>query len=106
MDSRVEQLLDSEHSKCGVGREMPRYKSHKQVWALKIAEIIEPAEPNNETDGSRIIIPADEGYGAFRVDREYVSKHKPQVGGYFVQYADGYKSWSPAQPFEEGYSRV
>jgi hypothetical protein len=31
-------------------------------------------------------------------------KHKPQVGGYFVQYRDGYKSFSPAAAFEEGYS--
>jgi len=33
-------------------------------------------------------------------------KHKPEVGGYYVVYADGYKSFSPAQAFEEGYTRV
>jgi hypothetical protein len=106
MDERVEQLKRAEQEGFGAGAEMPRYKSHKQVWALKIAEIIDPREPGNESDGSRVIIPADQGYGAFRVDRAYVQKHNPQVGGYYVVYADGYRSWSPAQAFEEGYTRV
>lgn len=85
---------------------MPQYRSHKKVWALKIAEIHDPSLPGNETDGSRIIVPADNGYAPFLVDHEYVTKHKPQVGGYYVVYADGYKSWSPAQAFEEGYTRI
>ena len=85
-------------------REMPRYQSHKKVRALKIAEIIDPTEPGNETTGERIIVPADEGYVRFTVDHAYVSKHNPQVGGYYVVYDDGYKSWSPAEAFEGGYT--
>lgn len=85
--------------------EMPRYVSHKQVWALKIAELRDPTQPGNETDGSMVIIPADEGYAPFRVDHAYVRKHQPQVGGYYVVYKDGYKSFSPAAAFEEGYTR-
>lgn len=28
------------------------------------------------------------------------------VGGYYVRYADGFESWSPAKAFEEGYTRL
>ena len=103
------------------GREMPRYKSHKHVWALKI-KAIEIANPptiqelqdildgkltaTDEEIVGAIITPEEEGYGAFPVSRKYVLKHDPKVGGYYVVYADGYKSWSPAQAFEEGYTRV
>jgi hypothetical protein len=30
----------------------------------------------------------------------------PNLGDYIVIYEDGYKSWSPAQAFEEGYARI
>lgn len=53
-----------------------------------------------------IITPADEGYAPFGVSEEYVTKHNPQSGGYFVVYEDGYKSFSPAKAFEEGYTRI
>ncbi|NMA73881.1 MAG: hypothetical protein GX963_06900 [Bacteroidales bacterium] len=87
--------------------EMPKYQSHKQVWALKIKAIVRDGEgENRETDGSAMIIPEEEGYEPFKVDFEYMRKHKPQVGGYFVQYEDGYKSFSPAEPFESGYTRI
>lgn len=89
-------------------REMPRYKCHKEVWALKIAAIAfdrdQAQRDNRETDGSAIITPAEEGYAAFRVNADYVRKHKPEVGGYYVVYADGYKSFSPAKAFEDGYT--
>jgi len=40
------------------------------------------------------------------VSAEFLAKHKPEVGGYWVQYADGYQSFSPAAAFEEGYTRI
>jgi len=72
--------------------QFPRYKSIKEVWALKIKAI----------DGLKIT-PEEEGYAPFDVDEAYMEKHKPEVGGYYVVYKDGYKSWSPAKAFEEGY---
>ena len=78
---------------------MPRYRSHKEVWALKIKSV----ELDSVTDGSATITPEEDGYAPFRVDHEYVRKHNPKAGGYYVVYADGYKSWSPAAAFEEGY---
>jgi hypothetical protein len=89
----------------GVSAEMPRYKCHKEVWALKIAEVGYHGDSENGTTGGRIV-PADEGYAPFEVSAEYMNKHKPVAGGYYVVYADGYQSFSPAQAFEEGYTRV
>jgi len=80
--------------------EMPKYKCHKEVWALKIAKI------NYEANGSAIITPVENGYAPFVVSDDYLLRHKPQIGGYFVRYKDGYKSFSPADAFEGGYSPV
>ena len=81
-------------------QEMPRYKSHKIVHALKI-HAIDVAEDASE---GAVITPADQGFGPFPVDAAYMTKHEPKVGGYYVVYPDGYKSWSPADAFEDGYS--
>ncbi len=86
-------------STSGCDREMPKYKCFKEVWALKIKEIV------TGTDGA-MITPADEGYGPFFVDGAYLEKHKPKVGGYYVVYKGGYKSFSPAKAFEEGYKQI
>lgn len=89
--------------------EMPRYKCHKEVWALKIKEIRQ-APANQEranAGGDWYLVPEDKGYGPVLVGHDnYVAKHKPQVGGYYVVYDDGYKSYSPAAPFEAGYTRI
>ena len=89
-------------------REMPRYKCHKKVRALKIAAIKwnNEDDPQAETDGSAMITPADEGYAPFIADAAFMHKHKPEIGGYFVVYEDGYKPFSPAKAFEEGYARI
>lgn len=88
--------------------EMPRYRSHKEVWALKIAKIERhgPGNPQAESDGSAMITPVEQGYAPFKVGAAYVRKHQPQAGGYYVVYKDGYKSWSPAEAFEEGYTLI
>lgn len=81
--------------------EMPRYRCHKEVRALKIAHIGE-----GEGDDSSWLYPADVGYRAIEVSPEYMAKHKPKAGGYYVVYNDGYKSFSPAEAFEEGYKPI
>ena len=82
--------------------EMPRYKCHKEVWALKIKEI----QPVNLGEDGAVIVPEENGYAPFRVTGKYMQKHKPIEGGYFVQYKGGYQSFSPADAFEGGYTRV
>lgn len=80
-------------------REMPRYTCHKQVWALRIAKL-------DQQEASVVITPNEDGYSPFTVSSEWAERHKPEVGGYYVVYKDGYSSYSPADAFEEGYSRV
>lgn len=87
-------------SKSGASREMPRYRCHKRVWAFKIL-VVQPV-----VGGSAIITPAEDGYAPLAVDRDYVDKHRPQSGGYYVKYDDGYQSYSPAEAFEAGYTRL
>ena len=82
--------------------QMPRYRCHKEVFALKIKAI----EPGHFIDGGATVIPVEEGYAPFKVTEEYLRKHNPQAGGYYVVYDDGYKSWSPEKAFEEGYTRI
>lgn len=79
-------------------REMPKYECHKKVWALKIAGIV------GDQHGGVYFQPAEEGYGKVPLTPEYIAKHKPEVGGYYVVYEDGYKSFSPASAFESGYT--
>lgn len=102
---RIRSLDDA--TPCG---EMPKYRCHKEVWALKIRSVtynsVLAQLSGNESDGSALIVPEDEGYAEFRVDAAYVRKHDPQPGGYYVVYADGYKSFSPADAFESGYVRI
>lgn len=83
-----------------VMKEMPRYQSHKKVWALRI-QSIEPGM-NSKQEDIGIITPHEQGYAPFEVSGEYMQKHKPVAGGYFVMYEGGYKSFSPAEAFEGG----
>ncbi len=81
--------------------EMPRYQCHKKVWALHIGSV-QPV-----VGGAAIITPSDTRYKPFEVDQAFVDRHKPQAGGYYVVYdGDGYKSFSPAKAFEDGYTLI
>lgn len=83
--------------------EMPRYKSHKEVWALKIANI------TMLDGGAARIIPSDRRYAPFDVDPTWCEKRYDGDAndlGYYVVYDDGYKSWSPSKAFEEGYTLI
>lgn len=92
---------------CTDSCEMPKYKCIKYVWALKIKSIVFDsdlaAKTGRETDGSATFTPEDECFAPIKLSAEYVHKHKPVEGGYYVVYKDGYKSFSPASAFEEGY---
>ena len=81
--------------------EMPRYQCHKKVWALKINGI----GPLDD-EGCQELFFEDKGYAPIKVDCSYRSRNLPAVGGYYVVYDDGYKSFSPANAFEEGYTRL
>ena len=83
-------------------QELPRYQSHKQVWALYISGV------EVHKDGSATIAPLESGYAPFQTragwaDRFEGSEDDP---GVYVIYPDGFTSWSPTEAFENGYSRV
>ena len=79
-------------------KEMPRYKCHKEVHALKIDRILTDPE-----GGLPVIVP-EGNYTPFEVTHEWFAKHEPTASGYYVLYEDGYASYSPAKAFEEGYT--
>lgn len=89
--------------------ELPKYRCHKEVWALKIKHL--RPDPDSLPIGSSdapglMMIPEDSRYGQIWLDPSWVGKHAPEVGGYFVAYADGYTSYSPAEAFESGYTLI
>jgi hypothetical protein len=82
--------------------EMPRYKSHKTVHALKIAAV------EIHEDQSATIAPEDDGFAPFKTQPGWGERFKGSEDdrGYYVVYDDGYASWSPTKAFDEGYDRV
>lgn len=91
----------TEDSAGAPAMEMPRYVSHKKVWALEISSV------QHLFDGSgdwRLEF-ADKGYAPMTAPAEMFSRYQPVAGDFYVQYADGYKSFSPRKAFLEGYTR-
>lgn len=85
----------------GAGTEMPRYRCHKEVHAVRITNL-------SEMQGWLEVQDAEKG-GAktqIRVGADWMVKHTPEIGGYLVVYEDGYRSYSPRKAFEEGYTRI
>jgi hypothetical protein len=79
---------------------MPRYQSHKEVRALKIASV------STASLGKVKLTFADTYFAAHEVDANMVERYMPSEGDYFVVYADGYQSISPVKAFEEGYTKI
>lgn len=79
---------------------LPQYRSHKIVSGLKIKKI----ELNN-FKGAELSF-KDQGYPNIQVSPAYMEKHRPESGGYYVIYENGYLSWSPGDVFENGYTLI
>jgi len=97
------------HQDEGWRLSLPQYQCHKVVGALHIRSIELARIPlgDDEVDVSdlrgAIIIPAESGFPPFRVSPEFLRKHRPQVGGLFVVYDDGWKSFIPEKDFKRDY---
>jgi len=95
-----------------MGPEIPRYRCHKEVRALKIKEVILDSvlaeKEERETDGGAILIfeATSNQLSEQKVDYSYMKKHSPKAGGYYVVYEGGYTSFSPAEAFEKGYTLI
>jgi hypothetical protein len=72
----------------------PKYESHKVVQAMPITGIT--------PDG---IVLVGARHEPFHPTEPAMAK-RAEVGGYAVQYEDGFKSVSPKKAFEDGYTRV
>jgi hypothetical protein len=76
-----------------IARAMPRYKSHKSVRALEIADVT----------GWQLTF-KDEGHPPRVVQPTLFARYTPIAGDFLVQYEDGYLSISPRQAFVDGYT--
>jgi hypothetical protein len=85
---------------------MKTYQCHKRVQAFKIASI-EKAQGQVDpgTEMSDYELEGADGEKAV-VNDGWLRRHKPDLGGYFVRYDDGYESFSPSAAFEDGYTEV
>ncbi len=85
----------------GKPTELPRYKCHKVVQAFKIGGV------EVQKDGIGVVAPDERhaSVGLHYVDADWLSRFKRDDKdlGWYVLYADGYKSWSPSAQFEGGY---
>lgn len=84
-------------------KNLPMYRCHKEVQAMKIKQVMKISAATKELSD---LIFEDDSFPAKQMSAEWVKKHKPVAGGYYVRYADGYESFSPAEAFEEGYSLI
>lgn len=79
---------------------IPEFKCHKTVKAFKILSI----SPNPVDSCSALYGCLNAKSIAVFPSEQYMAKHKPVQGGYYVLYEDGYESYSPAKAFEDGYA--
>lgn len=89
--------------------ELPQWQCHKKVRAAKVIEVTRE-QGDNAPYSLRL-----EGDHVRYVDQNWAKRHgvwDPGVdvpklaGGFFVEYEDGYSSWSPPEAFEAGYTLI
>lgn len=81
--------------------QLPKWKCYKEVYADKIIDIKE----NIFGLGKEWYLSCTAFINADKV-KELTKRGEPAVGDYYVQYEDGYASWSPAKAFEGGYTLI
>lgn len=81
--------------------QLPAYRCHKEVQAAKIVGLVP-----HPTDSETPLLQLEGVVNPLPLELGWHLKHKPEVGGYYVVYEDGYSSFSPAKAFEGGYTRV
>lgn len=97
---------------------LSKYRSHKEVRAARIETVASESLSGaalSQAEPPFLVLLSDPAFTGppddtpmVRVDvtSEWMEKHSPQVGGYFVVYEDGYTSYSPAKAFVEGYALI
>lgn len=81
---------------------MPQYRCFKTVNALRIQEV-RAAGYDSTSDENPIVAISFENPAFPPRNINLRGKPTPEAGWWYVQYEDGYISFSPAKAFEEGY---
>lgn len=96
-------------------RGLPQWRCHKVVGAFKIHDFrrsFDTADwrvyPEPGVTHEMPIVRVDDTFFRARTPDNSRPLRFPDeyIGGYLVQYEDGYLSWSPAAAFEAGYTRL
>lgn len=103
-----------EHDRMIAEQNLQKYKCHKEIVAAKITGIYRYEAYDKERGNTyHSVLKVEFSNYAFpsfddtiHVPEDYIARHRPEIGGYYVQYADGYQSYSPAKAFEEGYTPI
>ena len=104
---------------------MKHFKCHKEVDAFKISKITAQAlgtEAGEPVPAEMVAVPYESGIAyepaaqkteyllesvegdRLAVSEDFYVNHGVHTGGYFVRYANGHESFSPADAFESGYT--
>jgi hypothetical protein len=84
---------------------LPRWQSHKIVEADRITEVLDVPDGDGAVTRWRLacgVVVDVSGPLDTRVPPDVYSA----TAGYYVRYEDGYESWSPAEAFDAGYTRL
>lgn len=81
---------------------LPRYQAHKKVWALEIESVGQLLNGK----GPITLKFKDYRYADKECPEEMFSRYKPVPGDFYVEYEDGYKSFSPRKAFLDGYTKI
>lgn len=98
-------MSDESKISPAVAAEMPKYRCHKEVHALRITEVRQ-SPAGKEHDGGSWELVVEGNFTPITVSHEWYTKHEPKAGGYYVVYADNYTSFSPREAFVNGYTRI
>jgi hypothetical protein len=83
--------------------EMPKYRCHKEVWALRIGAVSQGDGPDTV-----LLSFSEPEYAPLIVS--VLKRPTPHPGWYYVVYDSptnpGYHSFSPAREFEDGYALI
>lgn len=87
--------------------ELPRWQSHKKVWGDKVVAVEKagfgPQRITDDTFKDWVLANGAKVPVSFELNHR---GGRDPVGGYYVLYEDGFESWSPAEAFEKGYTRI
>lgn len=81
---------------------LPQYLSHKVVRAARIIDVTR--FPNPSAGICDVMLRLEGQDSGHQVSEGWWNRHKPKPGMFFILYADGYQSVSPADAFMSGYT--